>query len=332
MQEDGFWNDQKRALKIVSNYNDYKEIYDEYSYIKGNYNDLLMLFDEYQEGDDYTLELIEDLLKDIHKKSLDLRTLILFTNEFDTLNAIVDIHPGAGGTEAHDWANMIFRMYTRWAERHDFKVTIIDCLQGEEVGIKSVTFKISGKQAYGLLKGEKGVHRLVRISPFDSNSRRHTSFASVNVVPEFEDDINISINDADLRIDTFRSGGAGGQNVNKVSSAVRITHLPTGIVVSSQVERSQLMNKENCMKMLKGKLYQIELDKKAKQLSDIVGEQKNIEWGSQIRSYVFCPYTLVKDNRTSFQNPAVEEVMDGDLDDFIFAYLEQEAKDGGVKE
>ena len=332
MQEDGFWNDQKRALKIVSNYNDYKEIYDEYSYIKGNYNDLLMLFDEYQEGDDYTLELIEDLLKDIHKKSLDLRTLILFTNEFDTLNAIVDIHPGAGGTEAHDWANMIFRMYTRWAERHDFKVTIIDCLQGEEVGIKSVTFKISGKHAYGLLKGEKGVHRLVRISPFDSNSRRHTSFASVNVVPEFEDDINISINDADLRIDTFRSGGAGGQNVNKVSSAVRITHLPTGIVVSSQVERSQLMNKENCMKMLKGKLYQIELDKKAKQLSDIVGEQKNIEWGSQIRSYVFCPYTLVKDNRTSFQNPAVEEVMDGDLDDFIFAYLEQEAKDGGVKE
>lgn len=332
MQEDGFWNDQKRALKIVSNYNDYKEIYDEYSYIKGNYNDLLMLFDEYQEGDDYTLELIEDLLKDIHKKSLDLRTLILFTNEFDTLNAIVDIHPGAGGTEAHDWANMIFRMYTRWAERHDFKVTIIDCLQGEEVGIKSVTFKISGKHAYGLLKGEKGVHRLVRISPFDSNSRRHTSFASVNVVPEFEDDINIQINDADLRIDTFRSGGAGGQNVNKVSSAVRITHLPTGIVVSSQVERSQLMNKENCMKMLKGKLYQIELDKKAKQLSDIVGEQKNIEWGSQIRSYVFCPYTLVKDNRTSFQNPAVEEVMDGDLDDFIFAYLEQEAKDGGVKE
>lgn len=332
MQEDGFWNDQKRALKIVSNYNDYKEIYDEYSYIKGNYNDLLMLFDEYQEGDDYTLELIEDLLKDIHKKSLDLRTLILFTNEFDTLNAIVDIHPGAGGTEAHDWANMIFRMYTRWAERHDFKVTIIDCLQGEEVGIKSVTFKISGKHAYGLLKGEKGVHRLVRISPFDSNSRRHTSFASVNVVPEFEDDINIQINDADLKIDTFRSGGAGGQNVNKVSSAVRITHLPTGIVVSSQVERSQLMNKENCMKMLKGKLYQIELDKKAKQLSDIVGEQKNIEWGSQIRSYVFCPYTLVKDNRTSFQNPAVEEVMDGDIDDFIFAYLEQEAKDGGVKE
>ena len=332
MQEDGFWNDQKRALKIVSNYNDYKEIYDEYSYIKGNYNDLLMLFDEYQEGDDYTLELINDLISDIHKKSLDLRTLILFTNEFDTLNAIVDIHPGAGGTEAHDWANMIFRMYTRWAERHDFKVTIIDCLQGEEVGIKSVTFKISGKHAYGLLKGEKGVHRLVRISPFDSNSRRHTSFASVNVVPEFEDDINIQINDADLRIDTFRSGGAGGQNVNKVSSAVRITHLPTGIVVSSQVERSQLMNKENCMKMLKGKLYQIELDKKAKQLSDIVGEQKNIEWGSQIRSYVFCPYTLVKDNRTSFQNPAVEEVMDGDIDDFIFAYLEQEAKDGGVKE
>lgn len=332
MQEEGFWNDQKQALKVVSLYNENKEIYEKYTYIKGDYDDLLSLMDEANEDDSYTLELMNELYNDIYKKSLDLRTLILFTGEFDSLNAIVDIHPGAGGTESHDWADILYRMYTRWAERHNFKIAILDHLQGEEAGIKSVTFKISGKNAYGLLKCEKGVHRLIRISPFDANSRRHTSFAAVNVIPEFIDEIDIQINDADLRIDTYRSGGAGGQNVNKVSSAVRITHIPTGIVASSQVERSQLMNKETCMKVLKGKLYQIELDKQQNRVKQVTGEQKKNEWSSQIRTYTMCPFTLVKDHRTSFQNPAVNEVLDGDLDDFMFAYLEQEAKDGGVKE
>lgn len=282
-------------------------------------------------GDEDFLEQIETSFNDVLKDAKEFETSLLFSGEFDHLNAIIDIHPGAGGTEAQDWADMLLRMYTRFCEQNRLKFQILDYLDGDEAGIKSVTLKISGKHAYGLLKGEKGVHRLVRISPFDANKRRHTSFASVGVIPEFEDVNGIEIKDVDLKIDTYRSSGAGGQNVNKTESAVRITHLPTGIVVSCQVERSQMSNKETAMKMLKSRLMQIEIEKRERELNNIIGEQKNIEWGSQIRSYVFCPYTLVKDNRTNYEEGDVNSVMDGNIMSFITEYLKLEAKKNGSK-
>lgn len=270
-------------------------------------------------------EKLEKILVD-KKDKLEIEALL--SDEYDSHNAIISIHPGAGGTESQDWAEMLYRMYGKWCNKSDYEIEVMDLQAGDEAGIKSITFIIKGLNAYGYLKSEKGVHRLVRISPFDSNKRRHTSFAAVEVMPEITDDITVDIRAEDILVDTFRSSGAGGQNVNKVESAVRIKHVPTGIVVSCQTERSQLHNKENCMKMLKSKVYEYEKKKKEETKAGIKGESADIAWGSQIRSYVFCPYTLVKDHRTNFEIGNVQGVMDGKIDEFMYEYLKYINKDG----
>ena len=274
------------------------------------------------------MEPDEEIAKDIIKstKALEqevekLEIATLLSGKYDANNAIVTIHPGAGGTESQDWAEMLYRMYTRWADKNGYTITELDYLEGEEAGIKSVTFEIIGEYAYGYMKGEMGVHRLVRISPFDSGGRRHTSFASVEVLPEITDDIEIDINPDDLRIDTYRASGAGGQHINKTSSAVRITHIPTNTVVACQSERSQIQNRETAMKMLKSKLLDLKEKEHKEKIEDLKGEQREIAWGSQIRSYVFCPYTMVKDHRTNYEVGNVEAVMDGKIDDFMESYL-----------
>ena len=274
------------------------------------------------------LENDESIIKDINKIIQNLENVLeqlqmetLLSGKYDKNNAILTLHPGAGGTESQDWAEMLYRMYNRWAIKKGYEVKELDYLEGEEAGIKSVTFEIIGENAYGYLKGEMGVHRLVRISPFDAGGRRHTSFASLEVLPEITDDIQIDINNDDLRIDTYRASGAGGQHINKTSSAVRITHIPTNIVVACQSERSQLQNKETAMKMLKSKLFDLKEKEQKDKIDDLKGEQKDIAWGNQIRSYVFCPYTLVKDHRTNYEVGNVESVMDGNIDGFIEEYL-----------
>ncbi len=317
-----FYSNQREAKKLIDERNSLVENKEKFIFCKKRIKEVSDFASSLDIDDNEMIDLLETEADSLFKDIQDLRIQVLFFGEYDHSNCILEIHPGAGGTEACDWADMLLRMYERFCEREKLKFSIIDFLPGEEVGIKSVTMLVEGKNAYGLLESEKGVHRLVRISPFDSNKRRHTSFASVSVTPQFDDSINIDINPDDLKIDLYRSGGAGGQNVNKVSTAVRITHIPTGIVVSSQVERTQLRNKELAMNMLKSKLFEREELIKKQKLKNIIGEQKNIEWGSQIRSYVFCPYTLVKDNRTNYEMTQIDKVMDGEIEGFIYAYLE----------
>ena len=328
-----FWEENQDSGKILKQINNLKSKTENYKKVQSTFeylielNELILEESKHSSHDDENSELVNEmkelitntnnLEKDIEK--LEITTLL--SGKYDSNNAILTLHPGAGGTEAQDWVAMLYRMYCRWANDNGYEVKELDYLDGEEAGIKSVTFLISGPYAYGYLKGEMGVHRLVRISPFDAGGRRHTSFASLEVLPEITDDIQIDINPDDLRVDTYRASGAGGQHINKTSSAVRITHIPTNIVVACQSERSQIQNRETAMKMLKSKLLNLKEKEQKETIEELKGIQKDIAWGSQIRSYVFCPYTLVKDHRTNYEVGNVESVMDGDLDGFIEAFL-----------
>lgn len=319
--EDGFWNDKLTSGKIIKEMNEEKDIVKEFESIENMFFDEEVLIDFVSMGE----EDFADELEEKHNKLMHMidnfDTKMLLDGEYDSNNAIVTIHSGAGGTEACDWADMLYRMYMRWFNTRGFKVTEMDYMAGDSVGIKSITLLVEGTRAYGYLKGEKGVHRLVRISPFDANKKRHTSFASVDIMPEVDDTVEITIDSGDLRIDTYRASGAGGQHVNMTDSAVRITHIPTGVVVTCQRERSQLSNRETAMKLLKSKLLELEMKKKEEELKKIQGEQSDIGWGNQIRSYVFQPYTMVKDHRTGVESGNIRAVMDGDIDDFINGYL-----------
>nr|WP_156313970.1 peptide chain release factor 2 [Lysinibacillus sp. ZYM-1] len=322
MLEPGFWDDQQGAQVIINEGNGLKAIVNEYKDLEETHENLDMTLELLREEPDEELqEELGNELAEFQQKMVDFELQLLLSGPYDQNNAILELHPGAGGTESQDWGSMLLRMYTRWAEKRGFKVETMDYLPGDEAGIKSVTISIKGHNAFGYLQAEKGVHRLVRISPFDSSGRRHTSFVSCDVMPEFDDNIEIDIRTEDLKIDTYRATGAGGQHINTTDSAVRITHIPSGTVVQCQAERSQIKNREKAMAMLKGKLYQLELEKQQAQLDEIRGEQKEIGWGSQIRSYVFHPYSMVKDHRTNEETGNVGAVMDGDLDPFINAYL-----------
>ncbi|MDK2745035.1 MAG: peptide chain release factor 2 [Nitrospira sp. BO4] len=329
MGQPDFWSNARAAAVVSRKKATIERELQQWQEIEAKMGDLGALLELAHESDDASLEAeLAVELRQLEPRLATLRVELLLSGELDPNNAIVAIHPGAGGTESQDWAQMLLRMYVRWAEHKKFKVETLDLLPGDEAGIKSVTVSITGPYAYGYLKAEAGVHRLVRISPFDSNKRRHTSFASVFVYPELSEDIDVVVEEKDLRIDTFRSGGAGGQNVNKVETAIRITHLPSGIVVQCQNERSQLQNRNGAMKILKSRLFELEQKKKEAEFNAIVGEKKDIAWGSQIRSYVFQPYQMVKDHRTGHQSGNVSSVMDGDLDGFIEAYLKKKLGKG----
>ncbi|WP_245207993.1 peptide chain release factor 2 [Sediminibacillus dalangtanensis] len=317
-----FWDDQQEAQKVINEVNGLKELVENFDKHHETHENLEVSYELVKEENDEDLrEELESEVNELTEALNNYELFILLSEPYDKNNAILELHPGAGGTESQDWASMLLRMYTRWAERKNFKVETMDYLPGEEAGVKSVTLLIKGHNAYGYLKAEKGVHRLVRISPFDSSGRRHTSFVSCEVMPELDDSIDVDVQTEDLKIDTYRSSGAGGQHVNTTDSAVRITHIPTNTVVTCQSERSQIKNREQAMKMLKAKLYQLEIEKQQQELNEIRGEQKEIGWGSQIRSYVFHPYSMVKDHRTNHEIGNTQGVMDGDIDPFIDAYL-----------
>ena len=324
MGSTGFWDDTERAQKVSAKASSVERRIKHYEGLMARADDIEVLMELAEEADDESM--VDEIRSEFDSLKADLETLrlqTLLTGDYDNCNCILSLHAGAGGTEAQDWTQMLYRMYTRFAERMGFQVKLLDLLDGDEAGIKSVTFEVSGDYAYGYLKSERGVHRLVRISPFDANARRHTSFASLDVSPIIEDDGEIEIRPEDLRIDTYRASGAGGQHVNRTDSAVRITHLPTGIVVQCQNERSQVQNKEMCFIWLRARLAELKEQQRQEQMGEIKGELKKIEWGSQIRSYVFQPYTMVKDHRTGFEMGDVNAVMDGKLEDFVTAYLQK---------
>ena len=317
-----FWNDMEKSQKVLQQTKALKTKVERYENLVTKYEDILTLIEMGNEEEDISiLDEVKELTEEFKKEFDELKISTLLDGEYDKHNAIITLHSGAGGTEACDWVSMLLRMYLRWADNMGFTVEELDYLPGDEAGVKSVTIQVNGENAYGYLKSEKGIHRLVRVSPFDSSGRRHTSFASCDVMPEIDDDIDIEINNDDLRIDTYRASGAGGQHVNKTSSAIRITHNPTGIVVQCQNERSQHSNKDRAMKMLKSKLLELKIEEQMKKLAEIRGDVKEIGWGSQIRSYVFMPYTLVKDHRTGEETGNIVSVMDGNIDPFINAYL-----------
>ena len=323
-KENDFWNDQEKSAVVLQKIKLLKDKVSNYDVLNGNLEDIYAMIELIEEANDESL--IDELKQDVKKfeKGLDrLEIEALLSGPHDANNAIVTIHPGAGGTESQDWAEMLYRMYSMWCDKNGYKLEELDYLDGDVAGLKSVTFTVTGPYAYGYLKSESGVHRLVRISPFDAGGRRHTSFASVEVIPEITENLEVEIDPKDLRIDTYRSSGAGGQHINKTESAIRITHIPTNIVVSCQTQRSQIQNRETAMKMLISKLVELKERENKATISELKGVQREIAWGSQIRSYVFCPYTLVKDHRTNYETGNVEAVMNGELNEFMDAYLKQ---------
>jgi len=320
-----FWDDNEKAQKMIAEANAVKDVIDRYKELASECEDLEVMVQLAEEENDEAMEAeTAAAIEALERKLEDFELQLLLNQPYDKLNAILELHPGAGGTESQDWAEMLLRMYRRWAEKRGFKVEVLDYLPGDEAGVKSVTLLIKGYNAYGYLKAEKGVHRLVRISPFDASGRRHTSFVSCDVMPEIDDDVEVEIRPEDLKVDVYRSSGAGGQHINTTDSAVRMTHIPTGLVVTCQTERSQIKNRERALKMLRSKLYERKIEEQMKHLAEIRGEQTDIAWGAQIRSYVFHPYSMVKDHRTSTETGNVGAVMDGDLDLFIDAYLRKQ--------